>query len=792
MSSDFSYLDDLNEVQRQAVEYCDGPELVIASAGSGKTRVLTYKIAHLLNLGYQPWSIMALTFTNKAANVMKERIDKLIGEGSSKALWMGTFHSVFLRILRIEHEAIGFSSNFTIYDQSDSEGLIKTIIKEENLDDKVYKPSMVLSRVSMAKSKLISARRYSTDQQIAKLDAVDNIPAVGKLYKIYTDRCRTANAMDFDDILFFTFLLFQEHPDILKKYSSRFQFVLVDEYQDTNFAQHAIVHQLTSVNRKLCVVGDDAQSIYSFRGASIGNILKFNEVYPDYKIFKLEQNYRSTQNIVNAANSVIAKNRFRIEKNAFSDNEGGKPISIYETASDQEEAYSVVNKIKLMHDKDHLDFDSFAILYRTNSQSRVFEEALRKNNLPYIIYGGLSFYKRKEIKDVIAYFRLVVNHDDEEAFKRIVNYPARGIGKTTLSKVIDCANYAQKSLWTVIDEPQSYGLNVSKGTLAKLQDFKTMIDEFSQLAQHKDAYEVGREIIMKAGISQDLYSDMSEEGKTRQENLEELVSALNTFLQDKIEEGDEHCSLVDYLSEVSLMSDVDATDDVQKDAVKLMTVHSAKGLEFHTVFIVGMEEDLFPSKRSNSPKEIEEERRLFYVAITRAEKYCFISYAKSRYRYGNVEFAVPSRFIHEIDSQYVSKSKGASNGYTSKKKTTRFDSIFSSFEKRPNYASSYPQNDEQPFNESSMPNPTQPNSPKLKRITSTDNPFESTTASHTESTGTNNIYGISVGDRISHSRFGEGTVMKIEGADENCKATVHFDNLGTKQLLLKFAKFIKL
>ncbi len=788
--SDFSYLNDLNDVQRQAVEYCDGPELVIASAGSGKTRVLTYKIAHLLNLGFQPWSIMALTFTNKAANVMKERIDKLIGEGSSKALWMGTFHSVFLRILRIEHEAIGFSNNFTIYDQSDSESLIKTIVKEMSLDDKVYKPSLVLGRISMAKSKLIAPGTYYSDKQVAKLDSVDNIPAVGKIYKTYAERLRTANAMDFDDILFFTFLLFKEHPDILKKYATRFQFLLVDEYQDTNFAQHAIVYQLTSVNRRLCVVGDDAQSIYSFRGASIGNILKFNEVYPDYKIFKLEQNYRSTQNIVNAANSVIAKNQYRIEKNAFSDNEDGKPISIYETASDQEEGYSVVNKIKLLHDNEHLDFNSFAILYRTNSQSRIFEEALRKNNLPYIIYGGLSFYKRKEIKDVIAYFRLVVNHDDEEAFKRIVNYPARGIGKTTLSKVIDCANYAQKSLWAVIDEPQTYGLNVSKGTHAKLQEFKKMIDEFSLQAQKKNAYEVGREIIMNAGISKDLYSDMSEEGKTRQENLEELVSALNSFAQDKIEEGDPHLSLSDYLSEVSLMSDVDATDDEEKDSVKLMTVHSAKGLEFHTVFIVGMEEDLFPSKRSVTPKEIEEERRLFYVAITRAEKYCFISYAKSRYRFGNIEFAVPSRFIHEIDSRYVSKSKGAANGYTTKKKSTRFDSIFSSFEKKPTYTT--PRPDKEYPDVTPQPEPSVPSAPKLKRVTPADNPFKSTTASHTESTESNNIYGLSVGDRISHTRFGNGTVKKIEGTDENCKATVQFDNLGTKQLLLKFAKFVKL
>ena len=785
MTKDFSYLNDLNDVQRKAVEYCDGPELVIASAGSGKTRVLTYKIAHLLNIGYQPWNIMALTFTNKAANVMKERIDKLIGDGSSKALWMGTFHSVFLRILRIEHEAIGFNTNFTIYDQTDSESLIKAIIKEEGLDEKVYKPSLVLSKISMAKSRLVSPEKYTNDQQVRNADSEQNVPFIHKIYKAYAERCRKANAMDFDDILLFTFLLFRDHPDILNKYATRFQFLLVDEYQDTNFAQHAIVFQLTSVHKKLCVVGDDAQSIYSFRGASISNILKFNETYPDYKIFKLEQNYRSTQCIVNAANSVIAKNQFRIEKNAFSDNESGTPVSIYETSSDQEEGYSVINKIKLLHDNELLDFNSFAILYRTNAQSRIFEEALRKNNIPYVIYGGLSFYKRKEIKDVIAYFRLVVNHDDEEAFKRIVNYPARGIGKTTLAKLIDCANFAQKSVWEVIKQPEEYGLKVSKGTLNKLNDFKVLIDGFSLLASEKDAFEVGREIIIQAGISTDLYSDMSEEGKVRQENLEELVNALSNFRQDKIEEGDEHVSLVDYLSEVSLMSDVDAADDDNNEAVKLMTVHSAKGLEFHTVFIVGLEEDLFPSKRTNTQKEIEEERRLFYAAVTRAEKYCFISYAKARYRYGNMEFSVPSRFIHEIDNRFVSKSKGVGKGYESKRKANRFDRLFES-----SSLFQHPRNSrEQDHLHDNKPKQQVPD--RLKPLKNTDNPFKSTTASHTETVTTNNKYGISLGDRIKHERFGLGTILKIEGNDENCKATVNFDVVGTKQLLLKFAKFTK-
>ncbi len=772
-----TYLNDLNEMQRKAVEYCDGPSLVIASAGSGKTRVLTYKIAHLINLGYEPWSIMALTFTNKAANVMKERIDKLIGEGSSRNIWMGTFHSVFLRILRYEHEILGFSSNFTIYDQSDSESLLKTIIREEGLDDKIYKSSAVLSRISMAKSRLISPSQYIANISFSRNDTLDKMPAVGHIYQKYVNRCRQANSMDFDDILFYTFELFKNHPEILNKYASRFKYVLVDEYQDTNFAQHAIVYQLTSLNKKLCVVGDDAQSIYSFRGASISNILKFHETYTDSKLFKLEQNYRSTQNIVHAANSVIEKNEHRIRKTAFSKNEGGNLISLYQTASDIEEGYAVANKIKYMHEREHLDFSSFAILYRTNSQSRIFEEALRKQEFPYVIYGGLSFYKRKEIKDVISYFRLVVNHNDEEAFKRIVNYPARGIGQTTIKKIVDAASASGKGIWDVVCEPTSYQLSISKTTIQKLSDFKNMIEGFESKSQLLNAYEIGREIIITSGISTDLYKDMSVEGKSRQENLEELVSALHSFIEVKLEEGNNNISLIDYLSEVSLMSDIDEDKSGDNNCIKLMTIHSAKGLEFHTVFIVGVEEDLFPSaKAKSSDSDIEEERRLFYVAITRAEKNCFISYASNRYRFGKAEFAVPSRFINEIDRNFIKESK-TSSPQPKLKQRSSYSNIFSQFRQ---------QNHKPASQSESVPEPP---SKFLKISKEKDNPFKSTTASHTQPTEKSNKYNLSVGDKISHDRFGYGVVERLDGTDENCKATVLFENMGRKQLLLKFARF---
>lgn len=784
-----SYLDDLNNVQRQAVEYCDGPSLVIASAGSGKTRVLTYKIAHLLSLGYEPWSIMALTFTNKAANVMKERIDKLVGEGSSKSLWMGTFHSVFLRILRYEHESIGFQSNFTIYDQSDSESLLKTIIKAEKLDDKIYKASSVLNRISMAKSRLISSAQYISNPRFVNNDMADKMPEIGNIYQKYSERCRLANAMDFDDILFFTFTLFRDNPDILKRYATRFKYLLVDEYQDTNFAQHVIVNQLASIHKRLCVVGDDAQSIYSFRGASISNILKFHEVYPDYKLFKLEQNYRSTKNIVNAANSVISKNEFKIEKNAFSDNEGGSLISVYETASDMEEGYAVANKIKYLHDKDHLDFSSFAILYRTNSQSRILEEALRKMEFPYVIYGGLSFYKRKEVKDVIAYLRLVVNHNDEEAFRRILNYPARGIGNTTLQKIIAAAADSGKSVWSVISDSNEKELAINKSTWAKIQAFRGMIEDFTEMSVTHNAYEVGREVIIKSGISNDLYNDMSTEGKARQENLEELVNAMHSFVESKVEEGNDNLSLVDYLSEVSLLSDVDEEKDGADNSIKLMTIHSAKGLEFHTVFIVGLEEDLFPSAMSKStPREIEEERRLFYVAITRAEKNCFISYAKSRFRFGKTEFAAPSRFLYEIDRNYLTVNK--STGYQPKKRTLSNDDIVLPWKKDTKHAGGSTYSRE--YKPIYTPANPSPNLRKLKPVDKKDNPFNSTTASHVGNITSSNKYGLSVGDAILHERFGKGVVENIEGTDDSCKATVAFENMGRKQLLLKFAHFKKI
>lgn len=771
------YLDDLNEMQRKAVEYCDGPSLVIASAGSGKTRVLTYKIAHLLQLGYKPWSIMALTFTNKAASVMKERIDKLIGEGSSKNIWMGTFHSVFLRILRYECPSIGFDNNFTIYDQGSSETLVKTIIKEEGLDDKVYNYKSIAAKISNLKSRLVTPLQYQGNAEYMRQDSIAKIPHFSKIYTRYFDRCRLANAMDFDDILLYTFLLFKENPEIQAKYAERFQFVLVDEYQDTNYAQHVIVNQLTYVHRKLCVVGDDAQSIYSFRGASINNILKFNQVYPEYKLFKLEQNYRSTQTIVKAANSVISKNEHRIDKVAFSDNETGDKINLYEATSDIEEGYYVINRIAFLHENEHLDFSSFAILYRTNSQSRVFEEALRKKAYPYIVYGGLSFYQRKEIKDIISYFRLVANHNDEDAFRRVINYPKRGIGSTSVTKIMECAVSSNSSVWDVVSDLEHYDTKISKGTLIRISEFKDMIEHFSNLLNDNNIYEIAKVILQESGIMRELYADMTIEGKARQENMEELVSAISTFVQTRIEEGNPNISLLDYLSEVSLLSDIDETED-KDNCVKLMTVHSAKGLEFNTVFVVGMEENLFPSIRNNTQREIEEERRLFYVAITRAEKRCFISYATSRYRYGKQEFSTVSRFVDELDKNYlrayvpkqnISKSRRDNDGLPELSWLKRYKER---------------QITQQP--DKTIVSPRRP-SPFQKRL---EQPV--TTASHTNEVQHNAIYGLSVGDYILHDRFGKGLIEKLEGDDIQCKALVDFDELGKKQLLLKFARFKKL
>ncbi len=775
MHSNPSFLNDLNTVQREAVQYCDGPSLVIASAGSGKTRVLTYKIAYLINNGYKPWEIMALTFTNKAANVMKMRIDQLIGEGSSSSIWMGTFHSVFLKILRIECESIGFHSNFTIYDQGSSESMIKSIIKELNLDEKKYNYKSILSKISDVKSKLIIPQQYSKGEKMIKHDVDMQIPEFQHIYNIYTSRCKLSNALDFDDILLYTYILFDTRPELLKKYASKFKYILVDEYQDTNYAQHKIVNQLSQIHNRICAVGDDSQSIYSFRGANVKNILSFNSVYPNYKLFKLEQNYRSTQIIVNAANDVISNNKNKIDKVSFSNNEIGERLRVYKAASDIEESYYVANRILSLVEKENLNYSSFAILYRTNSQSRNFEESLRKKSIPYIVYGGLSFYQRREIKDIIAYFRLIVNNNDEDAFKRIINYPKRGIGLTTVNKIIDCSRHTNNNVWNILSNLNLIEQKIPNSTIIKLTDFKRMIERFSLLAQTTNAFELTKVILQESDIIRDLYSDMTIDGKSRQENVEELVGAINSFVESRQQEGNDNFYIQDYLSEVSLLTDLDETPDVE-NCVKLMTIHTAKGLEFNTIFLVGVEENLFPLLKSSMNQELEEERRLFYVAITRAEKRCFLSYATTRYRYGNMEFATKSRFIDEIRPEYLNNinQKEPSNHFQNKTKTEL------SWIARLNAKQDLLRRANKKSNNNS--NAT---------LTSTSN-VRTTTANHTESVESNLIYNVSVGDLILHDRFGKGKITAIYGDDAQCKAEVDFDELGKKQLLLKFAKFKKI
>ena len=621
-----NYLEELNESQRNAVLYNDGPSLVIAGAGSGKTRVLTYKIAHLLENGYNPWNILALTFTNKAAREMKERIARQVGEQRARYLWMGTFHSVFSRILRAEAQHVGFTSQFTIYDSADSKSLLRSIIKEMGLDEKTYKPGMVQARISNAKNHLVSPSGYAANKEAFTEDQAAKVPALRDIYRRYWERCRQAGAMDFDDLLVYTYILFRDFPEVLARYREQFRYVLVDEYQDTNYAQHSIVLQLTKESQRVCVVGDDAQSIYSFRGADIDNILYFTKIYPNTKVFKLEQNYRSTQTIVCAANSLIAKNERQIRKEVFSEKEKGEAIGVFQAYSDVEEGDIVTNQIAALRREHDYSYSDFAILYRTNAQSRIFEEALRKRGMPYKIYGGLSFYQRKEIKDVIAYFRLVVNPNDEEAFKRIINYPARGIGDTTVGKIIAAATENNVSLWAVLCEPLTYGLTINKGTHNKLQDFRGLIEEFISTQSEKNAYEIGTEIIRQSGIINDVCQDNLPENLSRKENIEELVNGINDFCAVRQEEGNPNVSLTDFLSEVSLLTDQDSDKEGDGEKITLMTVHSAKGLEFGNVFVVGMEENLFPSGMAgDSPRAMEEERRLFYVAITRAEEHCFRS-----------------------------------------------------------------------------------------------------------------------------------------------------------------------
>lgn len=826
-------LNDLNESQRKAVEYIDGPSLVIAGAGSGKTRVLTYKIAYLLQQGVKPWSIMALTFTNKAAREMKERIGKLVGQELAQHLYMGTFHSIFSRILRAEAQHIGFTNNFTIYDESDSRSLIKTIVKEMGLDEKVYKPASVHSRISMAKNNLMSAENYARDKELYQADQRAKMPRLGEIFITYVQRCQQANAMDFDDLLTLTFKLFQEHEDIRKKYADRFDFLLVDEYQDTNHAQMRIVMQLCKEKERVCAVGDDSQSIYSFRGANIDNILNFQKHFKGAKLFKLEQNYRSTQNIVEAANSLIKHNSNQIPKNVYSKNDKGESLIYKPAYSDKEEALIVCREIKRIKRQDDCQYSDFAILYRTNAQSRSFEEEFRKQGIPYRIYGGLSFFQRKEIKDVIAYFRLVANPDDEEAFKRIINYPTRGIGNTTMAKIAACALDNQVSFWQVISSPEYYGLGVNKGTLAKLESFRLMISGFVEKSASMNAFDLGDTIVKESGISADIYKSGSRdpEDLARQENLEELLGGMQSFVEECREEGrEQEAYLTDYLQGVALLTDLDSKGDDDEPRVSLMTVHASKGLEFPTVFVVGLEENIFPSAIVSTLRELEEERRLLYVAITRAEKHCVLTSAKNRFRYGKMEFGNPSRFIKEIDSAFIQEDSEkphddngfGSSGYgrggygnggyggrmpwdnhsvSSQFKPDRKDYSDGEDDFRTNGRGCYRTSGRDDFRTSGRSGSGLDSRFKSVRgleaarrimdsssssLGSSSSSSGSAFGSSTSSAGSGRLV---EGAKIEHQRFGVGTVLKLEGSGENAKATVQFVNSGTKQLLLKFAKF---
>ena len=802
-------LNDLNDAQRAAVEYIDGPSLVIAGAGSGKTRVLTYKIAYLLSQGMKPWSIMALTFTNKAAREMKERIGKLVGDDLAQHLYMGTFHSIFSRILRAEAEHIGFNNNFTIYDESDSRSLLKAIIKEMGLDDKTYKPAAVHARISMAKNNLVTAEAYDSDPAILEQNKRAKMPAIGKIYVAYVQRCRQANAMDFDDLLMLTFQLFRDHEEIRQKYAGRFDYILVDEYQDTNHVQMSIVMQLCKEKLRVCAVGDDSQSIYSFRGANIDNILNYQKQLSGTQLFKLEQNYRSTQTIVEAANSLIHHNRNQIQKEVFSKNDKGEKIQYKPAYSDKEEALIVAKNIQRIKRQDDCGYDHFAILYRTNAQSRSFEEEFRKQGIPYRIYGGLSFYQRKEIKDIIAYFRLVANPDDEEAFKRIINYPARGIGATTVMKIADCAHQNQVSFWEVIGNIEHYGLNVNKGTQTKLENFRLLISSFIDRSHTLDVYELGDAIIRESRISEDIMSGKNADDLARQENLEEFLSGMQTFVAGRQEEGRmDEAYLTDYLQDVALLTDADSEGEKDEPRVSLMTVHAAKGLEFATVFVVGLEENIFPSPLAAvSVRELEEERRLLYVAITRAEKHCILTNAKNRFRYGKMEFDNPSRFIDEIDASLIeggeeapeSSFGGGRSSYGGYGSSSRYGSDGGYGGRMPwdrdrsGYRRDY--QNAKPVASQFMADP-KPGFKSVRAVNAVhrimgDTASSSSVASagSSASKASSAAGSLSEGCRIEHQRFGIGKVLKIEGTGENTKATVEFQNAGTKQLLLKFAKF---
>ena len=787
-------LSQLNESQRSAVEYCDGASLVIAGAGSGKTRVLTYKIAYLLQeKGLKPWNILALTFTNKAAREMKDRIAKLVGHEQARYLNMGTFHSVFSRILRAEAEKIGFSSNFTIYDQTDARSLVKSIIKEMGLDDKVYKPSTVSDQISMAKNHLILPNAFV---KCSLYD--DKKPKVAEVYVRYAERCRQANAMDFDDLLVNTWLLFSNHEDMRRKYVERFAFVLVDEYQDTNFAQQKIVLQLTQELQRVCVVGDDAQSIYSFRGANIDNILNFRDSYNNAKLFKLEQNYRSTQLIVQAANSLIRKNERQIPKDVYSKNEHGEKLTLKPAYSDKEEAIIVCKDIQRIRRQDHAEYSDFAILYRTNAQSRSFEEQMRKDGIPYRIYGGLSFYQRKEIKDVIAYFRLVSNPNDEEALKRIINYPTRGIGDTTLNKIVATATTYGVSLWTVIQQPSLFHLEISAGTAKKVETFRQLVEGWADRKESEDAYQLGHAIIMESGISKDIYSSRNPEDLSRQENLEGFLGGMQDFVESRREEGlEDQVALSDFLQEVSLLTDLDSDSDENQSKVSLMTIHSAKGLEFPTVFVVGLEENIFPSPMCiNSMRELEEERRLLYVAITRAEKHCILTCAQNRFRYGRMEYDTPSRFIRDFDPTLLRVEGNLEGGFRSHddgRKPWQRPSEGPEWMQNPRTVATQFRADPKPRQiPVRKPEPAvNPFSASFERQLNmaSNGRFKPVSRVAPAASAVSQPVSLTEGATIEHQRFGIGKVIKIEGTGDNEKATVEFRNAGTKQLLLKFAKF---
>lgn len=758
MKSDF--LKDLNEQQRQAVEYNDGASLVIAGAGSGKTRVLTYKIAYLLQQGMAPWNILALTFTNKAADEMKERIAALVGEDKAQSLWMGTFHSIFNRILRYEAHLLGFTQRYTIYKPDDTKSLVKNLLKEMQLDDKEYKPGVVCGRISEAKNAMVLPDDYAANAETRQRDRMDHMEQLGLIYKFYVERMKRANAMDFDDLLLNTYLLFEHHPEVLEKYAQRFHFILVDEYQDTNTVQHRIMHQLARRHEHICVVGDDAQSIYSFRGAQIDNILEFAKVYRGAKLFKLEQNYRSTQNIVKAANSLIACNKRQIEKEVFSRNEEGDPLQLNVACKDVEEGEIVCNRISRLKKTQGIPYSQMAILYRTNAQSRIFEEGLLKRSIPYRIYAGHSFYDHAEIRDVLSYFRLIVNHHDEEAFKRCIKCPRRGIGDTTIEKIILTAHQADAGVWDVMEHPDQYSLDVNRGTRNKLEAFREMMHAFINSQNTLDAYELASDIISKSGVGQDYLQKNDAESIDKRNNLSELLNAINTFVETQKKTGNEqHCYLADFLSEVALFSDQDeAADNAGRDTVTLMTVHSAKGLEFDAVFIVGMEENLFPSAQSlYSQRAMEEERRLFYVAITRARKHCYLSASKNRFMYGKKVECQPSPFLREIDSHYLRLNEGnMASPASSERHQPRLNPLQTPFSGRP----------------------------RLRPMEQNALPVENKSYQEVKFNGTL----LRLNDRVEHERFGRGTVETLEGEPDNIKATIDFENSGSKRLLLKYAK----